>query len=257
MDRRRILLLISTLVAIVGAALVFVYVRAADTRAAQKFEMVSVLGAGEQLNTGEKYDDALAAGRIVFQEVPSGQVLDSAVTDPEALKGTVILQDVFVGEQLIQAKFGNASDVQAAADTGLSIPEGKIAVSVQLADPDRVAGFVNPGSEVAVFVTGKLKGEDELATEDIDITGLLLERVRVLGVGNEGQVSTTTTTDENGQEVTEEIPKTLLTLAVDQKQGQKLILASRTLTLTFGLLTDDSEVETSTPPVTDLDLLVN
>ena len=35
----------------------------------------------------------------------------------------------------------------------LPIPSGKVAMSVQLGDPQRVAGFVKPGSEIAVFVT--------------------------------------------------------------------------------------------------------
>ena len=37
---------------------------------------------------------------------------------------------------------------------GLTIPKGKIAISVNLSDPARVAGFVNPGDKVAIFLTG-------------------------------------------------------------------------------------------------------
>ena len=33
------------------------------------------------------------------------------------------------------------------------IPDDKMAVSVELTDFERVAGFVNPGNEVAVFAT--------------------------------------------------------------------------------------------------------
>ena len=35
----------------------------------------------------------------------------------------------------------------------LVIPDDKMAVSVELTDFERVAGFVNPGSEVAIFGT--------------------------------------------------------------------------------------------------------
>ena len=38
------------------------------------------------------------------------------------------------------------------------------------------------------------------------------------------------------------LPRTLLTLAVTQKEAQKVILASKALDLTFGLLTSDSKV---------------
>ena len=37
-------------------------------------------------------------------------------------------------------------------------PTNKMAISINLTDPDRVAGFVNPGSEVAIFVTGTSGG---------------------------------------------------------------------------------------------------
>ncbi len=74
-------------------------------------------------------------------------------------------------------------------------------------------------------------------------TRLLLPKVTVLNVGSPQPATTSTSTDENGTQVTEQLPKTLLTLAVDQKEAQKVILASKALNLTFGLLTDKSTVK--------------
>ena len=82
--------------------------------------------------------------------VARSQLLANVQTSPDALKGTVALQNLFAGEQVVADKFGtNAAE----AASPLGIPEGKMAISVNLTDPDRVAGFVNPGSEVAIFVT--------------------------------------------------------------------------------------------------------
>jgi pilus assembly protein CpaB len=64
----------------------------------------------------------------------------------------------------------------------------------------------------------------------------------VLNVGSPQPPTTSTTTDENGTQTTEQLPRTLLTLAVTQKEAQKVILASKALNLTFGLLTPDSDV---------------
>ena len=63
----------------------------------------------------------------------------------------------------------------------------------------------------------------------------------VLGVGSTTPV-TTTTTAEDGTQQTEQLPRTLLTLALTQEDAQKVILASKTLDVTFALLTKDSNV---------------
>jgi pilus assembly protein CpaB len=127
-----------------------------------------------------------------------------------------------------------------------------MAISVNLTDPARVAGFVNPGSQVAIFVTGTEKAVDvatgAAAGAELPFSRLLLERVTVLGVGSTTPVSTTTT-DQSGQSTTEQLPRTLLTLSVDQSQAEKLLYAVSNGELAFGLLTDQSVVAPA-PPMT-------
>jgi pilus assembly protein CpaB len=53
---------------------------------------------------------------------------------------------------------------------------------------------------------------------------------------------TTTTTAEDGTQQTEQLPRTLLTLALTQAEAQKVILASKNYEVTFALLTKDSDV---------------
>jgi pilus assembly protein CpaB len=185
--------------------------------------------------------------------VARSQLLDNVQTSPDALKGTVALQNLFSGEQVVADKFGaNAAD----AASPLGIPEGKMAISVNLTDPDRVAGFVNPGSEVAIFVT-TVTGGDAAAGAPAGAgpaTNVLLDRVTVLGVGSTTPV-TTTTTAEDGTQQTEQLPRTLLTLALSQEDAQKVILASKTLDVTFALLTKDSSVSADAPTTTNTDVL--
>ena len=152
MDRRRLLLIIAAVVAAFGTLLVFLYVRSADARAQESVDAVDVLTVSQPIASGESYDDALTAGKIVPQGVARSQLLANVQTNPDALKGTVALQSMFPGEQVVSDKFG-ANAAEAASPLG--IPEGKMAISVNLTDPDRVAGFVNPGSEVAIFVTDR------------------------------------------------------------------------------------------------------
>ena len=119
-----------------------------------------------------------------------------------------------------------------------------MAVSVNLTDPARVAGFVNPGSQVAIFLTGT-----DADRRDAGFARLLLERVAVLGVGSTTPVSTTTT-DETGASTTEQLPRTLLTLSVNQVQAEKILFAQGNGELAFGLLTEASEVAPDAGPMT-------
>ncbi len=66
-------------------------------------------------------------------------------------------------------------------------------------------------------------------------------------------VTTTTTTDPSGAQSTEQLPKTLLTLAVSQQDAEKVLLAQKLGELAFGLLNDDSVVAPS-QGATDLNL---
>jgi pilus assembly protein CpaB len=242
MDRRRILLLIAAVVAALGTLLVFLYVRTADNRAQASVDAVQVLTAVQPIASGESYNDALANGKIAPTGIARSMLLANVQTNAEALKDTVALQSILPGEQIVADKFGaNVAEVV----SPLGIPKGKMAISVNLTDPDRVAGFVNPGSEVAIFVTG---GGDAGQK-----TKLLLQRVTVLGVGSTTPI-TTTTTAEDGTQVAEQLPRTLLTLALDQTDAQKVILASKSVGLTFALLTKESTV-TDQPETTSTDVL--
>jgi pilus assembly protein CpaB len=231
MDRRRILLVAAVLVAALGAVMVFLYVQGADSRAEKRFDTVEVLEATAIIEPGETIEDAQAAGKLAIAEVAQDQLLNGYQTNTDGIAGTKAMQTIYPGEQIVSDKFGAG----AAAGSALPIPDDKIAISVNLTDPSRVAGFVNPGSEVAIFLTG---------TNETDGTGysrLLLPRVSVLGVGNTTPVSTTTT-DETGASTTEQLPRTLLTISVDQRQAEKVLFAQGNGELAFGLLTESSLV---------------
>jgi pilus assembly protein CpaB len=246
MDRRRLLLMLAVFVAFIGTALVFIYVRGADQRAGDKYDNVSVLKATQDIAAGESYDSALSAGKISLQPVPQNQLNTGYQSSTTALKGKLAMVPIFAGQQIITSQFGNT--VQSASTT-LPIPKGMIAISVNLTDPDRVAGNIQNGSDVAIFVTGTLQGVApatgaSTGAAEIQTTRLLLPKVTVLNVGSPQPPATSTTTAEDGTQTTEQLPRTLLTIAVDQKDAQKVIVASKALDLTFGLLTNDSKVRT-------------
>lgn len=227
MDRRRILLVSAALVAALGTVLVFLYAQGADARAEERFESAPVLQVTAEIEAGEPVADALAAGKIRVADVAVGARLPGALTATSQLdEASVALTALYPGEQVIPEKLGDS----AATGPQLLIPDtGEMAVSVNLTDPSRVAGFVNPGSEVSVFLTTP------------SYSRVLLERVTVLGVGSTTPVSTTTT-DEEGQQTVEQLPRTLITLSLNQKQAERVLYAQSIGELAFGLLTDQSTV---------------
>jgi pilus assembly protein CpaB len=250
MDRRRILLVVAVLVAALGSALVFLYTKGADDRAAEKFDTVEVLKATAIINPGETIEDAQAGGKLALQSVSQDSLLDGYQTTTDSLDGMVALGTIYPGEQIISAKWGTSAAVQ----SSLQIPDTNMAISVNLTDPARVAGFVNPGSQVAIFVTGTAKpvvaGTGADAGAELPFSRLLLERVTVLGVGSTTPVSTTTT-DQSGASTTEQLPRTLMTLSVDQLSAEKLLYAATNGELAFGLLTDKSAVAPDQPMTFD------
>lgn len=228
MERRRVLLIVAAVIAALGTLLVFFYVRSADDRAAQQFDAVTVLTAKEQINPGETVEAAQAAGKIVEGSV--AQPLPGALTSLDGISGQIARTTIFPGEQIMSTKFGTT-----AADTStLTIPKGKIAISVNLTDTARVAGFVNPGNDVAIF----LNGSGEVGS----FSRLLFPKIPVIAVGTTTLVATTVT-DETGAQTTEQLPRTLFTLAVTQEEAQRIMFAITNGELAFGLINEDSDVK--------------
>lgn len=240
MARRSVLLLVAALIALAGTAMIVLYVQGIDARATKDQELVEVLVATETIDTGESVADAQEAGKIEKSEVRRADLVDGSLSSTSSISDLVSIGTIYPGEQLIAKKFGSLGDTQS-----LVIPDDKMAVSVELTDFERVAGFVNPGNEIAVFATAldpvallPDNKEQKLGS----VTRIVLTRVPVLGVGTTS-VTSRTTQNEDGATTEEEVARTILTIAVTQEEAERLIQADRSTELTFALLTDDSKVE--------------
>jgi len=231
MKRKLILSIVSLAIASVGALLVFMYVKGVDDRAVAQQQPKQVLTVTAQIAAGESVADAMQAGKFELSTVPEASVLVGALDSTDPIEDMVATSVIYPGEQVIAAKFDAVGAV-----SNLGIPDKRLAISVQLSDPNRVAGFVSPGSQVAIWLTW---GEGEAAK-----IRLLLEDITVLGTG-QTTLSSTTTTDASGQQTTEQIPLTILTVSVDQTEAEKLRLAEKLGELSLGLRTDSSQTELS------------
>jgi len=244
MTRRSALLVSALGIAALGTLLILLWVKGIEDRAKEDQELVEVLVATGTIEPGDTLEDALADGKIETREINSIAEVPGSMSTTESIEGQIALENIYPGEQILEQNWGAPGQEQT-----LGIEGDHMAISVELSDPDRVAGFVTAGSEIAVFCTA-LDAQVILpdgTTRDVgDYTRVIVPRALVLGIGNTAVASRTTTTDE-GEQTSEEVPRTVLTLSVDQDDAEKIILCRQGSNPTFALLTEDSAVESKRP----------
>jgi pilus assembly protein CpaB len=252
--KRILAVLAAVLLAGLGAVAVLGYAGAADARAVAGQEARTVYVSAQPVPAGTSLGDAVAEGLLtkdVFaaKAVPAG-ALEKVGPENEQLVAT---SDVAVGEIVLASRFG----AQQEADTALVVPEGMVAITVELTDAGRVGPFLRPGSRIAVFDTyesrdpqnedlrpggraGQL-GDDQAA--DVNGTRVVLTDAEVLAVGDvtiDGRAPEAGADGSEEDAVTgvpaEEVPTTLVTVAVTPEDGQRLVHAAQTGHLYAGLL---------------------
>jgi pilus assembly protein CpaB len=215
------------LVAAIGTGLVFVYVKKADDRAIADQAPVTVLVAKSSVAPGTRVIDAANSGAFERKELPQLAITPGALSSTDPIKDQVVVTTIFPGQQLITGMFG----ATAATNASIAIPPGQIAASFSFGDPQRVAGFVQPGSNVVIFLTSTLSGTKPT-------TRVLLPKVTVIAVGP----TTITPPADPAQANPEAQPRAMLTLALTQSQAEKLIFAQGNGTMYLGLLNDKSQI---------------
>ncbi len=235
MNRKRfIVALVALALSLAGAGSLWWYAQTADQRAVEGLAAVDVYVAKGDIPAGTPLSTALGMQLLDVQRIPKRLAPIGATTavDPSTT-GNVASSDIHAGQLVLLSQFVPPQTT----DSGLAIPTGLIAVSVDVADTPRVGNFVHPGSRVAVFLlspTPDGRGKQ---------TRLLLSNVLVLAVGD----------STNGATGSAQVPSTRLTVAVAQHDGERLIQSTTTGTLYLGLMTDRSTVAPG-PAVTDSNL---
>jgi pilus assembly protein CpaB len=233
MGRRTILLIAALVVAALGTVLVFLYAHNANDRAVENQSPVQVLVAKNTIAAGTSAQSASNTGDFQLQTFPKDAVPPGALSDISSIKDQVALSAILPGQFILAAEWGTSATAQS-----LPIPSGKVAISISLSDPGRVAGFVVPGSNIAIFTEVTLPKSTQGSQ-----SSLLLTNIPVIAVGNIPVSATQVTNPET-------LPRTLFTVAVTARQAQQIIFAQTNGTLYFGLLTKTSVVPTNIPPVT-------
>ncbi len=168
MGRRTLLLIASILVAAVGTALIFLYVRGADKRAEKGAETVRVVFAVKAIPRGESISaagasfklvsvprDTLPAAGAYYADKPGFDQLMAQPTNSAVV-------DIPANSMIRKSDFGGAGEA-----SSIGVAPDKVAISMQLTDPNRAAGLLKPGTIVAVIITTDPATAKELGIRQI------------------------------------------------------------------------------------------
>ena len=212
--------LIAIVLAVLAGVAVYAYQSSADSRALAGKQPVTVLMAKADIPAGVKLQDALAQGALKLENFPAGTVPAEALGNVDSTNGQLVVNHAIAAGQLVlSTELGDT----AAATTQIQVPNGMVAVSVNADDPSRVANFLVPGSKVVLYWTA---GDNKLSH-------VLFPSADVLAVGAVSTASTNT--GQSGS-------ANLITLSLPPADAQRLVLATRTGSLYFGLLSDTTVI---------------
>jgi pilus assembly protein CpaB len=236
---------LAIVLALGGTGLVLVYVKQANARAVAGQKAVSVLVAQRLIPAGMPASTAERDGLLQSQTLPARSVPPNAVRaiTPD-LAALVANADIQAGQLLLRPMLVTAA--LASASGGVAVPTGMDAVTIDLCLPEAVAGYIHPGSVVAVFDTavgaggsvsaaGNCSGAHAQQTAKAK-TQLVLARAAVLSVGaaspqpstGTGSATSTAFTQSSASSSGSSQGGTLVTLAVTPNDAKRLILLTVT-----------------------------
>jgi pilus assembly protein CpaB len=191
MTRRIVAVLISIVLAAIGAAAVLLYTRSADARATAGKQARTVLVADRPIPAGTSGRALRSGGYLRQVRMPAQSLPPDSVAQLTAdLDALVVTSAVQRGQLLLRAMFGTATK----NGTGLAVPDGQIAITAQVKGSVFGPGAVQPGVKVAIFYTytpvddghrNVISGSGLEKGRGVNsVTRLLLNNVEVLAVGN-------------------------------------------------------------------------
>lgn len=235
MKRRLLIIVLALILAGVGTSGVVSYVKKAKDNALAGMKPVSVLVAQKAIPSGTTAGTAVRQGLLASEKLPASAVPANALASvPSSLYSLTFGAAVPAGQLLLRPMLVQATQLT----SGLAIPPGMMALTIDFCLSEAVAGAVQAGSEVAVFDTAGTGGTSSQLSAEPGCVGshqqapgtaktrAVLTKVLVLSVGvsSGGTASTPATTALSGSSSSSASQSgTLVTLAVTQSQAEQLI----------------------------------
>ncbi|HWC22244.1 MAG TPA: RcpC/CpaB family pilus assembly protein [Flexivirga sp.] len=236
-----------------GALLVVSYVNGADARAVDAQNPVTAYVVKKVVPAGTTLADAQSQGLIKATKVAQTGRPAGVLSVVDASNRTLVATtDIQPGEFVMSARFG----AKQAGEKAIAVPDGKVAISVQLTAPERVANFITPGSHIVVYATAGIKsaGTDEKAKAfnqlDVKGTNVLLADVEVIAFGSTPlQNPSADNSSDNADKKSSNDGSSqndsayLVTVSVTPNESVKLVHSVNQYTLYAGLLGSGTKVD--------------
>jgi pilus assembly protein CpaB len=226
MTRRIIAISAAVLLAIVGVVAVVLYANGADQRAVAGAQPRTVYVTQQQVPAGTPLGQAIERTLIVETTLPAKSVPAGALTSvTDDNKALLAVTDIAAGEYVQSARFGSTPQ----GTQVLRVPNGQIAVTVQLIDTAKVGTFVAPGSHIVLYSTAgngtatNAQGGAELVDPQ---TRVLFDDVLVIAVGDASLAPEKPTGEATA--AGSQAPGKLVTLALKPEQAPRLVQAINT-----------------------------
>jgi len=211
--------------AIAAGVLTLQYLGDTEKRVIKSYDSVNVMVSKDVLPKGTSLRSALDQGIIEQTQYPLKSRPNGSIEQVDANnENLVALNEVAPGQVLFKANFGTTI----LGEGDISIPNGKIALTIKLNYESKIGSFIRPGSNIIVFATtNSVGGNSDRQTRTIVRTAV------VLAVGT--QSASSKIPDKPDSDIANYI-----TLAVNQREAEKLVHASRTMNIYAGLLSENS-----------------
>jgi len=170
--------LLGVIAAVIAAIALLVYLNHYRNSVNAKNAPIQVLVAKSLIQKGTPGNVVGTTGLYQVTSIPKSQVETGAFVDPATLSGKVATRDIYPGQQLTAADFGQASG--SIAD---QLARNQRAVVISLGSPQEVGGQLSPGDHVDVWVTANGQSSGGVTRP---ITKLLFQDMYVLNAATNG-----------------------------------------------------------------------
>ncbi len=247
---RAIAIIAGLVLAAVAAFLIWRYVDTADQRAQEGAELVDVFVATGGIPEGTTAQNAVSQDLIDVDQIPTTNRPESAITSLEQISGLAATAPIQAGAVIQQGQWGDPTLI----DADFEVPEGLVAISLQVGIPEGLSGYLSQGDRVAVIA--HIAAPPATTSTTLDDQGNEVETVqedelqttRAEFVARDGEVlaigrRVITTNEEGTQE--DEVQQTeqvLATIAVTPEDAEKLVFSTNEGLLHFALLPETGEL---------------
>lgn len=201
------MLVLALVLGALAAAGVWMYLSGVERRAFRGARLVPVLVVENEIKRHTSGDQALAEGRIRPSRIPLKFRPGAAIIDPAEVRGKVARADLLAGQIVGTGHFVDRTVTK--STFAERIPEGQVAITIELDQTRGVADLIEPGDRVNILVVGP------------DGARLLYQGVDVIAIGA-GSAAT------NGSREPTPGNRSLFTFAVPLLAAERIALAATT-----------------------------